>query len=515
VTRVGPEESASEHFDHHLCRGPGRPWRVKSVLRRQSPLRFGGPAARSSGVSSTTTGRAIRWAAATFAAAAMALAAIGAAPAVALPPADPVPTAPAPAPPAANALPVAGFAVDTPVPVVGRPVSFTSTSVDIDGTIALEQWDLNGDGVFTDASGQTATWTFAQPGSHVVRMSVTDNLGAVSIATVTIVVDRPPVAAFTVSPGTTVVAGDTVTFASTSRDADGSIARLEWALDADGAFDDGGAATVRRTYPATGAYPVRLRATDDRGVTATTTALVTVIADKAPLASFTFAPVAPLVGQAVSFTGRATDPDGSIAGLAWDLNGDGSFDDAAGASAARTYLTAGNVVVAFRATDDRGASSIAFGTVSIRGTVPHDAPTAPSGSSMPGASPPGPVSRPGFPLIAPFPIVRIRGQITGGVVRITLLSVHAPRGAAVLIRCRGHGCPRARVRAGVLSSARALRVKAFEARYRPGAEIEVFVTMPGRIGKFVRFTIRRAAAPKREDQCTGTRGTTPIRCPTR
>jgi len=189
--------------------------------------------------------------------------------------------------------------------------------------------------VFTDASGQTATWTFAQPGSHVVRMSVTDNLGAVSTATVTIVVDRPPVAAFTMSPRTTVVAGDSVTFASTSRDADGSIARLEWSLDPDGAFDDGGAATVTRKYPTPGAYPVRLRVTDDRGVTAMATALVAVIADKAPLASFSFAPAAPLVDQAVSFTARATDPDGSIAALVWDLNGDGRFGDASGASASR------------------------------------------------------------------------------------------------------------------------------------------------------------------------------------
>jgi PKD repeat protein len=369
--------------------------------------------------------------------------------------------------------------------------------------------------VFTDASGQTATWTFARPGSHVVRMSVTDNLGAVSTATVTIVVDRPPVAAFTRSPATTVVAGDTVTFASTSRDADGSIARLEWSLDPDGAFDDGGAATVTRTYPTPGAYPVRLRVTDDRGVTATATALVAVIADKAPLASFVFAPAAPLVNQAVSFTARATDPDGSIAALDWDLNGDGRFGDASGASASRTYATAGDVTVALRATDDRGAASIAFQTVPIRGTVPHDAPTAPSGTSAPGASPPGPVSRPVFPIMAPFPIVRIRGQITGGVVRITLLSVRAPRGAAVLIRCRGDGCPRAHVRAGVVSTGRALRMKAFEAPYRPGAEIEVFVTMRGRIGKYVRFTIRRDAAPTRRDLCTKSRGAKPIRCPTR
>jgi hypothetical protein len=488
-------------------------------------VRTEGAVARSSDVSRQTTGSAIRRAAVAIATVVTAMAAAGptSAGAATVGPAASVPTSGVPAAaavvppalPAINALPVADFTVGTPVPVVGRPVTFTSTSVDIDGTIALESWDLNGDGVFQDASGQIATWTFSQPGSHVVRMSVTDNLGGVSTATVTIVVDRPPVAAFTMSPGTVVVAGDTVTFASTARDADGSIARLEWSLDGDGVFDDGSAATVNRTYAKTGAVPVWLRVTDDRGVTATRSALVTVVTDKVPLASFAFAPVTPLVGQAVVFTSRATDPDGSIARLEWDLNGDGRFDDASGASVSRTYNTPQNVTVQLRATDDRGVSSVAFQTVTIRGTVQHDAPTAPSGSSTPGASPPGPVSRTDFPAMTPFPIVRIRGQIAGGVVRITLLSVRAPRGADVLIRCSGRGCPRARARAGIVSTSRALRVRAFETRYRPGARIEVLVTMPGRIGKYVRFTMRPGAAPTRLDLCTRSRGTKPVRCPTR
>ena len=495
-------------------------------------MRFGATAARSSDVSSVTTGRAIRWAAAAVATGAMTLAAAGLTSAAtpATPSAgDPAPAptssaqatavidpAPAPAPsplPAANALPVADFVVASGVPVAGRPVTFTSTSVDIDGTIALESWDLNGDGVFGDASGQTVTWTFAQPGSHVVRMNVADNLGGVSTFTDTIVVDRPPVAAFTLSPGPTVVAGDTVTFASTARDPDGSIATLEWSLDGDGAFNDGGAATATRTYPTVGAYRVQLRATDDRGVTATATGLVTVISDKPPLASFTFAPVAPTVGQPVAFAARATDPDGSIADLSWDLDGDHRFGDAKGASVARTYNAAGDVMVSLQATDNRGVSSTAFQTVSIRGSVPHDAPTAPSGSSTPGASPPGPVSRPGLAFIAPFPIVHIRGQITGGIVRITLLSVRAPRGADVLVRCAGRGCPRSRAKAAIVSAARPLRMRAFEARYRPGARIQVFVTMQGRIGKYVRFTIRGDAAPTRLDRCTRPRGTKPIPCP--
>jgi hypothetical protein len=433
------------------------------------------------------------------------------------PPASaPDPAPPATPPPPANAPPVAGFVVDPGVPIAGQPITFSSTAVDADGTIAAERWDLNGDGRFNDASGPTVTWEFTQPGAHIVRMRVQDNAGATSTYATTVIVDALPSAAFTTAPAV-VVAGDTVTFASTSRDPDGAIAGQEWSLDGDGVFDDGTAATAQRRYSTPGSVLVRLRVTDDRGATATTSALVTVLADKPPLASFTVMPIAPVVGRPVEFTAHATDPDGSIAALAWDLDGDGAFDDASGATATRTYDRAQDLTVSLRATDDRGVTSIAFQTISIRGTVsPHDAPTAPSpGSSVPNARPLSSVPSPGAPLLSPFPIVRIRGQIVGGLVRISLLSVQAPRGARVVTRCQGRGCPRVVTTARIRSAASPLRVRSLERRYRPGTRLQVVVTKPGRIGKYVSFQMRRTAAPLRRDLCVGPRGTKPVRCPTR
>jgi PKD repeat protein len=433
------------------------------------------------------------------------------------PPAAPAPdpAPPATPPPPANAPPVAGFVVDPDVAIAGRPITFSSTAVDADGTIAAERWDLNGDGRFNDASGPTVTWAFAQPGAHIVRMRVQDNAGATSTYAMTVVVDALPSAAFTTAPAV-VVAGDTVTFASTSRDSDGAIARQEWSLDGDGVFDDGTAATAQRRYSTPGSVLVRLRVTDDRGATATTSALVSVLADKPPLASFTVAPIAPVVGRPVEFTAHASDPDGSIAALAWDLDGDGGFDDASGATATRTYDRAQDVTVSLRATDDRGVTSVAFQTISIRGTVSQDAPTAPApGSSVSNARPLSSVPSPGVPLLSPFPIVRIRGQIVGGLVRISLLSVRAPRGARVVTRCHGRGCPRVVTTARIRSAASPLRVRSLERRYRPGARLQVVVTMAGRIGKYVSFQMRRNAAPLRRDLCVGPRGTKPVRCPTR
>ena len=171
--------------------------------------------------------------------------------------------------------------------------------------------------------------------------------------------------------------------------------------------------------------------------------------------------------------------------------------------------------MSLRATDDRGVTSVAFQTISIRGTVSQDAPTAPApGSSVSNARPLSSVRAPAS-LLSPFPIVRIRGQIVGGLVRISLLSVRAPRGARVVTRCHGRGCPRVVTTARIGSAASPLRVRSLERRYRPGARLQVVVTMAGRIGKYVSFQMRRNAAPLRRDLCVGPRGTKPVRCPTR
>jgi hypothetical protein len=115
-------------------------------------------------------------------------------------------------------------------------------------------------------------------------------------------------------------------------------------------------------------------------------------------------------------------------------------------------------------------------------------------------------------MISPFPVVRIRGHASGSGVVIDLLSVRGPRGATVLARCTTPGCPRG-LKARAVSAVRPVRLRVLERQYRPGAVLEVYVRLPGRIGKYVRFTIRRGRAPARSDQCLAADGTQPIRCP--
>src|SRR5712692_6510493 len=135
---------------------------------------------------------------------------------------------------AVNIPPTASFTVTGNNTVTGSTVSFNA-SVDPDGTIASYAWTF-GDG--GSSTGVTASHVYATAGTFTVTLTVTDNLGATGSASVKVgVVDRPPVASFTVT-GNNTVTGSTVSFnAGASVDPDGTIASYAWT------FGDGGTAT--------------------------------------------------------------------------------------------------------------------------------------------------------------------------------------------------------------------------------------------------------------------------------
>jgi uncharacterized repeat protein (TIGR01451 family) len=97
-------------------------------------------------------------------------------------------------------------------------------------------------------------------------------------------------------------------------------------------------------------------------------------ANQPPTASFTASPSSGPAPLAVTFDGTgSSDPDGDALAYAWDLDGDGAFDDALGATAARTYLSDGNVTVRLQVTDPSGASHVSPSTTIAVG---NDPPTA-------------------------------------------------------------------------------------------------------------------------------------------
>ena len=67
--------------------------------------------------------------------------------------------------------------------------------------------------------------------------------------------------------------------------------------------------------------------------------------------------VAPLT--VVFTTNGSSDPDGDPLTFAWDLDNDGAYDDATGATASRTFTSAGTFWVKVRASDGRGGTATA------------------------------------------------------------------------------------------------------------------------------------------------------------
>jgi PKD repeat protein len=181
-----------------------------------------------------------------------------------------------------NVPPLADFVIAPNPANVGQSVTFdAATSKDPDlGGIVRYDWTF-GDGSKATTTTPSGHHAYASAGSYTVNLKVTDNRGgvgthaaAVKISPTPLPPNRPATAAFGFTPANP-VAGDTVSFTSTSTDADGRVTRLDWDFDGDGFYDATGA-TATHAYAGPGDYNVTLRAQDDRGDLSTVTQRVSV-----------------------------------------------------------------------------------------------------------------------------------------------------------------------------------------------------------------------------------------------
>jgi glucose/arabinose dehydrogenase len=137
---------------------------------------------------------------------------------------------------AANQPPIA---VVTATPTSGPApltVSFDGTgSSDPEGKPLSYSWDLNGDGTFGDATGPTASYTYATAGVYHPSLRVTDDKGASDTASATVTAgDTAPIATIdSPLPSLTWKVGDTIKFSGHATDAqDGTLpaSALSWSL---------------------------------------------------------------------------------------------------------------------------------------------------------------------------------------------------------------------------------------------------------------------------------------------
>ena len=84
----------------------------------------------------------------------------------------------------------------------------------------------------------------------------------------------------------------------------------------------------------------------------------------------------------VQFNGSgSSDPEGTQLTYAWDLDGDGQYDDATGVTAQWTYQNPGTVTAGLRVTDGGGATGSASQVISVGNTPPVPVISAPTSST--------------------------------------------------------------------------------------------------------------------------------------
>ncbi len=102
-------------------------------------------------------------------------------------------------------------------------------------------------------------------------------------------------------------------------------------------------------------------------------------ANRPPVASVTASPTTGAAPLTVAFDGSgSSDPDGDALAYAWDLDGDGGYDDSTVARPTYTYTTQGTVTAALRVTDPSGASGTKTVTISVGNTAPSATITGPA-----------------------------------------------------------------------------------------------------------------------------------------
>jgi len=273
--------------------------------------------------------------------------------------------------------PVADFSYMPASPRAGETVVFNGmSSTDFDGLITAYAWDFNTDGQ-TDSQAALTEFVFADSGSYLVSLTVTDNAGNRDTTATTIAVTGEsgaedsaaaiaslPIASIHVTPAEP-LAGTLVTFNGTgSLDLDGLVTAFAWDFDADGEID-ATAPIAEYIFSAAGTYRISLTVTDDDGNQDQISLSLAVAAPledepiasatlQPPIADFAYMPASPQPGEIILFNATpSSDFDGQITGYAWDFEGDGEIDSVA-AVVDHVFDAPGYYDVTLTVTDDAG-----------------------------------------------------------------------------------------------------------------------------------------------------------------
>ncbi|HSK42547.1 MAG TPA: PKD domain-containing protein [Candidatus Binatia bacterium] len=188
--------------------------------------------------------------------------------------------------------PAAGALLNSQVHVVASGFSgytVTTMQIYVDGTIVYSVNSANLDGTISVASG-----------AHTLTIKGWDVSGRNFYKQVSVTINKPPVAALTLSSGSILRGGSITASASTSSDPDGSITSTVIS------FGDGSsvtAASASHQYKVAGTYTVKATVTDNMGASSSTSSTVVV---KAPFVTITSPTFTSTTSTSVRATGTSS-----------------------------------------------------------------------------------------------------------------------------------------------------------------------------------------------------------------
>jgi ribosomal protein L14 len=277
-------------------------------------------------------------------------------------------------PPVANA----GANITMTLPVNSTTLNGTASS-DPDGTITTYAWsEISGPAQYSIANATAASTALTSlvAGTYVFSLTVTDNGGASTSATVTVTVNaapppgnQPPVANAGANITITLPTNVALLNGSGSNDPDGTIVSYSWTQisgPAQYTIANPGSANTGISNLVQGVYIFRLQVSDNGGATASATVTVTVNAAPPPgnvppiaNAGTDITITLPINTTNLDGTG-SSDPDGIIVSYSWNkISGPGAITivNSNTATPSVTGLQAGQYVFELTVTDNNGATS--------------------------------------------------------------------------------------------------------------------------------------------------------------
>lgn len=279
-----------------------------------------------------------------------------------------------------NQPPVAQFASPASAiqATIGIPLSLTATASDPDANLAGVYYSVNG--VLVDSAFAppfAVNWTPANLGLRSVVVTAFDSLGLTGADTiqVNVVANQPPVVSWQQPVNQSqVLLLQPVTLAANASDPDGSVTQVQFFVGGALLFTDTQAPfTTTWTPVVSGNYSLVAIATDDQGETSNAVIAVNVAANLNPLVDITqpLAGASLLQGQPVTINATASDPDGTLAQVAFFVNGTLlQTDPTSPYSVSWTPSATGPYTLRAVATDNLGATAVDSVTVTVIGNAP-------------------------------------------------------------------------------------------------------------------------------------------------